>query len=106
MIPLVREFVPGQQMRLRVVTGERVGEAVPLAAQPVSLGREVGNSMVLSDRKVSRFHAKIEPLDGSWVLSDLGSTNGTRLNGVEVTRAGIQPGDLIYLGDVVLAVEA
>jgi pSer/pThr/pTyr-binding forkhead associated (FHA) protein len=99
-------YVPGGALALRVVNGEPAGLFLPLRNGGVSIGREVDNTLPLSDAKISRRHARIEPVEGSWVLTDLGSTNGTRLNGLRVTRAGLQPGDYIYLGDTVLAVEA
>jgi pSer/pThr/pTyr-binding forkhead associated (FHA) protein len=54
---------------------------------------------VLSDPNVSREHAEIRPRGGSWVLSDLGSTNGVSLNGRRIDRPEvIKPGDEIEIG--------
>jgi pSer/pThr/pTyr-binding forkhead associated (FHA) protein len=97
---------PATDLLLRIVAGGNAGSVIPLSGASVTLGREAGNTVQLADARVSRFHARIDFMDRAWVLSDLGSTNGTRLNGVRVTRAGLAPGDWIYLGDTVIAVES
>jgi hypothetical protein len=97
-------YVPGMPVVIRVATGNAAGRVIALS-QGLTLGRETDNDVALIDPKISRYHARIEPRDGAWVLSDLGSTNGTRLNGLRVVRCGIVPGDFIYLGDVVISVE-
>jgi pSer/pThr/pTyr-binding forkhead associated (FHA) protein len=54
---------------------------------------------MLDDPNVSRTHAEIRPRGGSWVLSDLGSTNGSRLNGRRLDGPEVlKPGDEIELG--------
>ena len=101
----IPEYDPQMQLGLRISAGATKGVTVRLTEKGLSIGREIANGLPLADRKVSRFHARVERIDGCWVLTDLGSTNGTRLNGLTVTRAGLVPGDYIYLGDTVLAVE-
>lgn len=70
-----------------------------LATNRVLIGRETGNDIVLGDLNVSRQHAQVayEP-QGTWVITDLGSTNGTFVNGMPVTRRGLADGDRIILG--------
>lgn len=97
-------YTPGMPLVLRVATGPASGRVVTLS-QGLTVGREMDNDLTLLDPKVSRYHARIEPRDGAWVLSDLGSTNGTRLNGLRVVRCGLVPGDFIYVGDTVILVE-
>jgi hypothetical protein len=97
---------PGGRLLLRVVSGPGAGQSVPLASGIVTLGREVGNTLIITDPRISRYHLRIDSREGAWVLKDLESTNGTRLNGLRVTRAGLAPGDRITVGDTVLAVEA
>ncbi len=54
---------------------------------------------MLDDPNVSRTHAEIRPRGGSWVLTDLGSTNGSRLNGRRLDGSEVlKPGDEIELG--------
>ena len=71
-----------------------------------TLGRSRQCDVVLSDPNVSRQHAEIRPRGGSWVLTDLGSTNGSRINGRAVQGLEvIRPGDEIELGSTVLRFE-
>jgi pSer/pThr/pTyr-binding forkhead associated (FHA) protein len=65
---------------------------------PVSIGREEGNTLRLNDERVSRFHAKIQHDSGEIILTDLESTNGTRVNGNVVQIRRLRPGDRIGLG--------
>lgn len=70
-----------------------------LATNRVLLGRETGNDIVINDLNASRQHAQIElEPQGIWVITDLGSTNGTLVNGAPVQRRGLQDGDRIVLG--------
>ena len=70
---------------------------------PVLLGRLPECDITLSDASVSRRHARIDHRDGSWVIEDLGSTNGLRVNDAVVGRARLRDGDRIDLGSVGLA---
>jgi hypothetical protein len=69
------------------------------------LGRGRDCDVVLSSGAVSRRHAKLLFRDGSWVIRDLGSTNGTRVNGVRVGRCRLRPGDRLALGDALLRID-
>ena len=69
----------------------------------VTLGRSRQSDVMVDDANVSRAHAEIRPHGRSWVLTDLGSTNGTRLNGRRVSRPEtLAPGDEIELGTATL----
>jgi pSer/pThr/pTyr-binding forkhead associated (FHA) protein len=63
------------------------------------IGRALDNDIVVSDPSVSRHHASIEYRDGSFLLHDLGSQNGTWLGGQRVTEASLGGGDALRLGD-------
>jgi hypothetical protein len=66
-----------------------------------TIGREDACDMTLADRTVSRWHASLEREAGGWVLADLGSTNGTRLNGWRVSSPSpVRAGDLVSFGAV------
>jgi hypothetical protein len=80
------------------------GDALPL--RPVTrLGRSAENTIVLDDTFVSAEHAVIVQRDGTWWLSDRGSTNGTAVNGREVHgEVGLSPGDVVAIGDVRLKI--
>jgi hypothetical protein len=72
----------------------------------VTMGRSRQCDLVLSDPNVSRQHAEIRPRGGSWVLTDLGSTNGSRINGRAVEGSEVvRPGDEIELGATAMRFE-
>lgn len=71
----------------------------PLPAKTVRIGRDAGNDLVIDDLVVSRHHAELRALaDGSYEIVDLGSHNGTFLNGQPVTRGPVGPGDIVGIG--------
>jgi hypothetical protein len=69
------------------------------------VGRHPACDVVLDDLSVSRRHARLTFRDGNWVLCDLSSTNGTRLNGRPVVRCRLLPGDVLRLGDAPLQID-
>jgi hypothetical protein len=71
---------------------------VLLRGERVLVGRLAGCAICLSDANVSREHAAFVPVSGDWAIEDLGSTNGTLLNGEPVARALLHDGDLIEIG--------
>jgi hypothetical protein len=82
-------------------TWYEVGERIPLLASS-TIGRLPENTVVMDDSFVSGEHARLYWNGKGWVLEDLKSTNGTEVNGHEVTGAiPIKPGDTIGLGRVV-----
>lgn len=65
-------------------------------SQTVVLGRETSCDVVVADRQISRFHARITPTAEGMILEDLGSKNGTHLNGIPLTAPVVlQDGDLV-----------
>jgi hypothetical protein len=75
---------------------------LPRGAQSrFTIGRESACDMTLTDDTVSRWHASLERSADGWLLADLGSTNGTRLNGWRVTDpTWVRPGDMVSFGSV------
>jgi len=70
--------------------------------QTYAIGRRPDSDFVIDDRTVSRHHATIRHEGTFWVLVDIGSTNGTRVNGARIDgRAVIAPGDEIGFGAAV-----
>jgi predicted component of type VI protein secretion system len=69
---------------------------------PVTVGREEGNLLRLNDERVSRFHAKVQVDDDDYILTDLESTNGTRVNGAVVQIRRLRFGDRVGVGRSVL----
>ncbi|MBL3669572.1 FHA domain-containing protein [Streptomyces sp. M2CJ-2] len=71
----------------------------PLPTRGVRIGRAADNDLVIDDLVVSRRHAELQALpDGTYEIADLGSHNGTYLNGRPVTRAPVGPGDIVGIG--------
>ena len=71
----------------------------PLPSRTVRIGRAGDNDLVVDDLIVSRRHAELRAMpDGTYEIVDLGSHNGTYLNGQPVTRAPIGPGDIVGIG--------
>jgi pSer/pThr/pTyr-binding forkhead associated (FHA) protein len=69
-----------------------------LAKRSISLGRATTNDIILDDARVSRSHAQLDCGAQGVTLVDLGSSNGTRVNGIRIERATLIPGDTISLG--------
>jgi hypothetical protein len=90
---------------LRELRPDGSERAVYLDGRPLTIGRGADNGLVLQDSRVSRHHARLQARRGTLVLSDLGSTNGSRVNGVTVQEVVLGPGDRIQLGDTVLVVD-
>jgi len=76
-----------------------------MSGETTTLGRMEGNDLVLRDHTVSRRHAKLEKSGDGWVVVDLGSRNGVKVNGVQTERAPVKPGDVLTLGMVELRLE-
>lgn len=82
------------------------GKRLVVGPAGATLGRSRQCDIVLNDPNVSRQHAEIRPRGGSWVLIDLGSTNGSLLNGQRIEGAEvIRPGDQIELGTSAITFE-
>lgn len=82
------------------------GERMKLGGGTMVIGRLDECDVTLPDAKVSRRHAEIRPGADGYRLLDLGSTNGTEVNGRAVSEAALQDGDRIKVGDAVLTFEA
>jgi hypothetical protein len=67
-----------------VLAGPRRGEEIPIVSPVVTIGQGPQNDVVLSDDSVSRIHARLEFELGSWMLTDLESTNGTAVEGTRL----------------------
>lgn len=81
-------------------------ERRPLEGSELRLGRAGDNEIVLPDFSVSRRHAVLRREQESWVIEDLGSTNGLQVNGIPVRRAILRPGDRFKIGVFELALES
>jgi predicted component of type VI protein secretion system len=87
---------------IQLIEGLERGQTFEELPTPVSIGREDDNSIRLNDERVSRFHAKIQADGGHVILTDLDSTNGTRVNGHPVQMRVLQYGDQLTIGRCLL----
>jgi hypothetical protein len=85
------------------------GQRITLGANPVRIGRLPGCDIVLADPNVSRRHAEVRRTDdglGGYLVADLGSTNGTRVNGIAIQSQRLEHGDEITVGGTRIRYEA
>jgi pSer/pThr/pTyr-binding forkhead associated (FHA) protein len=87
---------------LRILDGADRGHVFHDVPTPLTIGREEGNPIQLNDERISRFHLKIQEDQKQIVLTDLQSTNGTKVNGENVQMWILRPGDVIAVGRSVL----
>ena len=81
-------------------------ERVHELTDEVVLGREEGVTLQVNDSKVSRKHCRFAPQIGAWIVEDLGSSNGTKVNGVTQKKHTLRNGDKITVGRTVVIFEA
>lgn len=89
--------------RFVITNGPQEGKAIPLLLDVITIGRATNKAdweIALQDASVSRPHARLEHIDQSWVLYDLGSANGTLINGTAINEKGrvLRDGDTINFG--------
>ena len=90
------------QVTIRILDGADRGRVYESLSTPVTIGREEGNSIQLNDDRVSRFHVKIQEDHEKLVLTDLESTNGTKVNGEDIQLRILRFGDMVTVGRSVL----
>jgi transcriptional regulator with GAF, ATPase, and Fis domain len=87
------------QPTLTVLSGPLAGRLVPLGPEGLGIGRHAGNALQVNAAAASRYHCAIEPAEGGFLLRDLGSRQGTFVNGRPVHERLLEDGDLIAVGD-------
>jgi pSer/pThr/pTyr-binding forkhead associated (FHA) protein len=93
---------PMTGITIRVLDGADRGRVFQNLAPPITIGREEGNTIQLNDERVSRFHVKIQEDHNRLVITDLESTNGTKVNGEDVQLRILRFGDMIHVGRSIL----
>src|SRR4051812_34086434 len=93
-------------MKLIIEDDEGQTRVVPVVGDEVTIGREDGNTVLLPERNISRRHARLVRNNGYFVIEDLGSYNGVRINGARIdSPRRVQEGDRIQIGDYDLGIE-
>jgi hypothetical protein len=92
--------------RLRMIRPDGTQREVELDGAMLTIGRAGDNHVVVHDGRVSRHHARLQARRGSLIFTDLGSTNGSRVNGTTVKEVVLGEGDRIEVGNTVLVVES
>ncbi|MEI6042831.1 MAG: FHA domain-containing protein [Chloroflexota bacterium] len=95
---------------LIVQRGEEIGEQIILDKQRTTIGRNTDNVIVLTDPRVSRYHAviQLDPTNGQLSIIDLGSTNGVMVNDRQISRGlpyPLQPRNSIIIGQSVFKLQ-
>ncbi len=90
------------ELTFQVLDGVDRGRVFRNLPTPITIGREEGNMLRLNDERVSRYHAKVQYDNGEIILTDLDSTNGTRVNGNIVQIRRLRIGDRICVGRSIL----
>jgi DNA-binding NtrC family response regulator len=100
-----REHLLVRCVQLRVVGGPDLGHSVTATGERTSIGKHDSCDLALTDPAVSRFHCEIVIEGNRAVVRDLGSRNGTRLDGVEVERGYARAGSIISVGTTRIAID-
>lgn len=108
---LITATVSTGKGKLIITTGPQEGTTIPLLINMVTIGRATSKAnweVGLQDPSVSRPHARLQLVDSTWVLHDLGSANGTLVNSTVVTEKGrpLRDGDILTLGSTILLFRA
>jgi pSer/pThr/pTyr-binding forkhead associated (FHA) protein len=105
-VPPVAAKAPQSLAKFLIRSGSLKGQRLHVKVPIVNIGRAEYNDLVVPDDSVSSQHAKLTRREGIWILTDLGSTNGTMVDGERVTTdVPIAPGAFVRFGDVQLVFE-
>ena len=98
---IVDKAITGESC-LVMIYGPELGKRFPLLGDEVTIGRGADNSIVIDMDNVSRLHARELKMDDGYFVEDLGSTNGSYVNDIEVSRDRLRTGDLVKIGGAIL----
>jgi predicted component of type VI protein secretion system len=91
--------------RLKITTGKQAGKVYDVTKSTI-VGRGDTAQVQIADTHASREHCKVFEQGGSWVVADLNSRNGFKVNGVQTTRKNLSHGDKIVIGETTLEFDA
>ena len=104
--PRAAAAVAAPPKRVAIVDGPLAGTSVALSSLPITIGRADDSTIVINDDYVSHRHARLVPNGKTWLIEDLGSTNGTLLDGKKLTAATeVRAGSQIRIGKAVLELQ-
>ncbi len=81
-------------------------DLAPSGPQGIVLGRDPDSDIVIDDERASRVHAQVRPSARGWIVEDVGSTNGTRVNGFRMTAQLLVDGDVVTIGATTFTFDA
>ncbi len=91
-----------QTYQLVMRSGPNPGQTFELSQNEITIGRDIGNTIVINDAEISRKHARLFAQSGGYVIEDTGSTNGTFVNGQRLMGPHLlRPGEVIFFGETV-----
>ena len=91
------------QFQFVMRSGPTPGVIYPLEGEQITIGRDASNGVAINDAEVSRKHSRLSFQGGKFVLEDLGSTNGTFVNGQRLAGPFVlKPGDVVSLGEQIV----
>lgn len=99
-------IVQAPSVELEIKEPGRSARRIPMSGAPIRIGRAPECELVLRDTRASRRHARLAARNGVLVLTDLGSTNGTLVNGHRVSEVVLGAGDRIEIGETSLVIRA
>jgi DNA-binding NtrC family response regulator len=103
-VPVSVRVVPVRTLRAEVLSGPDAGRGLSSDNESFTVGTAEGNTLVVTDPTVSRFHIELSVAPSGVRVVDLGSTNGTRIHDVIVERAVVPAGSVLTLGRTTLRV--
>jgi uncharacterized membrane protein len=93
------------QFQFVMRSGPNTGKIYPLEAPEILIGRDASNGVAINDAEVSRKHAKLSLHGSAYVIQDLGSTNGSFVNGQRITGTQVlNPGDTVSFGENIVVI--
>lgn len=87
---------------LVIKSGHGAGKEYKITKESTTIGRETSGDVVVSDDEASRQHARLRFENGKFILFDLGSANGTQVNGEEIQKTLLEDGDIVRIGETEL----